>query len=158
MGDKTIPPGVTTAADRNTVSATTVVDASPQDVFEFIRRPANHPIISGDQSVRGATVGPKVLGSGDKFGMKMKIGLPYRIRSKVVEFELNQRIAWAPFNQQRWRWEMEPADGGKTKVTETFDLSTNKLAPALRAIGLPKGHEVNVAKSVANVAAHFSEG
>jgi len=48
MAEPVLPEGVTVDQDRDTVSATTVVPAPPAEVFDFIRRPANHPIISGD--------------------------------------------------------------------------------------------------------------
>jgi uncharacterized protein YndB with AHSA1/START domain len=148
---------VTTTLDRDTVRATAVVDAPPEAVFDYLRRPANHPEISGDHSVRGATTGPEVLGAGDAFGMKMHIGAPYRVKCKVVEFEQDRRIAWCNFGRQRWRWELEPAAEGKTLLTETFDLSTALFPPALRLLGLPKGHQKNVASSVRNVVGHFRE-
>lgn len=151
-----LPEGVTTDLRDDSVSATAVVDATPEEVFDFIRRPANHSIISGDHSVQGATAGPELLSKGDKFGMKMKIGLPYRIRNTVVEYEENRRIAWCHPGRHRWRWELEPAGDGTTKVTETFDLSTSVFPPMLRIVGYPKRHEPNVAKSVANVRAHFA--
>ena len=150
------PEGVTVERTDDTVSATAVVDATPETVFDFIRRPANHSIISGDHSVKGVTKGPEALSMGDRFGMSMKIGLPYRVGSKVVEFEENRRIAWCHYGKHRWRWEVEPAGDGKSKVTETFDLSTAIFPPALRLAGFPKRHEANVANSVANVAAHFA--
>lgn len=118
--------------------------------------PPNHPAISGDGSVRGNTIGPEVLGAGDRFGMKMRIGLPYRVRSKVVEFDDNRRIAWCHFGGHRWRWSIEPTGDGRSRVTETFDMSTSRTRWVLRATGFPERHEPNVAKSVANVAAHFS--
>lgn len=148
--------GVTTELHADSVSATAVVDAPPEEVFEFLRRPANHSIISGDHTVRGALSGPERLSQGDRFGMSMKMGLPYRIRNTVVEYEENRRIAWCHPGKHRWRWELEPADEGRTRVTETFDMSTAVFPPALRLIGYPKRHERNVATSVANVAAHFS--
>lgn len=153
-----LPEGVTTELGDDTVSATTVVAASPEEVFEFLRRPANHPIIAGDHTVKGTTGGPERLAQGDRFGMKMKLGMPYRIRNTVVEFEENQRIAWCHPGKHRWRWELEATGEGTTKVTETFDLSTAVLPPALRLFGYPKRHEANVAQSVANVAAHFAGG
>lgn len=147
---------VRTSIDRDTASATGVVAAPVAEVFDFIRRPANHAAISGDGSVQGETGGARVLGSGDRFGMKMRIGLPYQVGSKVVEFEENRLIAWAHFSGHRWRWQLEPLDDGRTRVTETFDLSTARLPIALRLVGLPKGHENNLRKSVANVIAHFA--
>lgn len=147
---------VRTEVGRDTVSATTVVDAPPEAVFDFIRRPANHSVISGDSSVQGATSGPEELALGDRFGMRVKVGVAYRISNKVVEFEPGRRIAWCHFFGHRWRWEVEPAEEGRSRVTETFDLSTARFSPALRLMGYPKGHEDNVASSVANVAAHFA--
>lgn len=137
------------------VSATGVVDAPPEAVFDYLRRPANHPEISGDHSVRGVFTGPEALGPGDRFGMRMHVGFPYRIRSRVVEFEPDRRIAWSHFGGHRWRWELEPTGDGRTRVTETFDMSTARFPPALRLMGLPRGHERNVASSVLNVIAHF---
>lgn len=135
-----------------------MVDASPEEVFAYVASPANHAAISGDESVKGTRVGPDRLTKlGDKFGMRMKMyGLPYRITNTVVEFEENERIAWCHPGKHRWRWEVEAVDGGKTKVTETFDMSTSPLKPALRLMGYPKGHQDNVRKSVDNVAAHFA--
>jgi len=147
---------VTTVLDSDSVSASGVVAAPPAEVFELLRRPASHSIISGDGTVRGTTDGDEVLGLGSRFGMKMKLGLPYRVRSKVVEFEQDRLIAWCHFGGHRWRWQLEPADGAGTKVTETFDLSTSRFPPALRAFGFPGRHRNNVAGSVGNLIAHFA--
>lgn len=146
---------VTTHVDRDSVSASAVVNASPEEVFEYVRRPANHAAIAGTETVRGQLHGPDQLCLGDRFGMQMRIGLPYRISNKVVEFAPDRRIAWCHMMGHRWRWEVADAGDGKSTVTETFDLSTARIPPFLRAMGLPKGHEKNVAASVANVAAHF---
>lgn len=151
-----LPDGVTTDLRNDSVSATTTVDASPAEVFDFLRRPGNHSIISGDHSVRGTTGGPDRLAMGDKFGMSMKIGLPYRIRNTVVELEEDQRIAWCHPGKHRWRWELEPTGDGQTRLTETFDMSTAVFPPALRLVGYPKRHLPNVAQSVANVREHFA--
>ena len=74
----------------------------------------------------------------------MKVGVPYRVSSKVVEFEENGRIAWCHFGGHRWRWELEPVGAKQTRVTETFDQSTAKLPFVLRAVGYPKRHLSNV--------------
>jgi hypothetical protein len=139
----------------DTASATAVVAAPAEAIFDYIRRPANHSAISGDGTVRGTMAGPEVLGNGDKFGMKMKMGVPYVIRSKVVEFDENRRIAWCHFGGHRWRWELEPLADGNTRVTETFDMTTSKMPPVLRLMGYPKGHRDNVAKSVDHLVAKF---
>ncbi len=151
-----VPDDVTTKRDRDTVSATAVVESTPEEIFEFLRRPANHAIISGDGTVRDTTGGDERLERGSRFGMKMKIGVPYRVSSTVREFEENRTIAWSHFGGHRWRWELEPVGDGTTEVTETFDLSTAMFPPGLRLAGFPKRHEDNVARSVANVRDHFA--
>ncbi len=145
-------------SDDLTASASATVDAPVDEVFAFISRPANHPEISGDESVKGDRHGPEQLsGTGDKFGMKMKMhGLPYRITNTVVEFEAGKTIAWCHPGKHRWRWEVEALPKGGTKVTETFDMSTSPLKPVLKLLGYPAGHQSNVEESVANVAAHFA--
>jgi hypothetical protein len=156
MADPDVPEGVSVEQDRDTVSATTVVPAPPAEVFDFIRRPANHAIISGDGTVTGTTTGPEVLGEGDRFGMSMKQGVPYRMSSQVKELTHGTKIAWAHVGGHRWRWELEATADGQTTLTETFDLSTSKLPFALRLVGFPGRHRTNVARSVANVRDHFA--
>lgn len=149
-------PSATTTA--TTTSATAVVDATPAEVFAFLRDPANHALVAGDGTVVGFPGGSRLLSLGDRFGMRMRMGVPYRISSKVVEFEQDRRIAWAHLGRHRWRWEVEPADGGRCLVTETFDMSTARSPLALRVfMGLPNGHVDNVRRSVANVQAHFAD-
>jgi len=147
--------GVTTLLTQDRVSATGIVPAPPEAVFAFLRQPANHATLSGDGTVKGVSSGDDALELGSKFGMKMKVGVPYRVSSKVVEFEDDRLIAWCHFGGHRWRWQLEPVDGG-TKVTETFDMSTAKFPPALKLAGYPKRHQDNVAGSVRNLIAHFS--
>jgi hypothetical protein len=151
-----LPEGVTTELGDTTVSASAIVDATPSEVFEFLRRPENHASISGDASVRGAVSGPERLGPGSRFRMRMKVIAPYLVSNKVVEFDEDRAIAWCHLGGHRWRWELEPIGDGRTRVTETFDQSTSKLAPVLRAAGYPRRHLPNVANSVANVAARFA--
>lgn len=96
-----------------------------------------------------------MLQDGSRFGMKMKLGVPYRVTSRVVEFEPDRLLGWCHFAGHRWRWELAPITGG-TRVTETFDMSTARLPPALRLFGYPARHEENVRASVSNLIAHFA--
>ena len=70
MTSPAVPEGVTVTVEGDTASASVVVAASPHGVFEFLRRPANHPAISGDATVKGTRVGPEVLGDGDRVTTK----------------------------------------------------------------------------------------
>lgn len=122
-----------------TVSASTTIAAPAADIFAILADPRQHSRIDGSGSVRDATSGPDRLSLGAKFGMSMKMGAPYRITSKVVEFEEGRRIAWRHPMGHVWRYVLEPA-GDSTTVTESFDYST---VPGLQAkvfelAGFPK--------------------
>lgn len=145
-------------ADDLTASATAHVDATAEEVFDFVRRPANHAEISGDGTVQGDRHGSDALGAeGEKFGVSMKMyGVPYRMTNTVVEYEEGRRIAWCHPGKHRWRWELEPAATGGCNVTETFDMSPSPVRAVLKLLGFPGRHQANLDRSVANVAKHFA--
>ena len=139
------------------ISDKVVVPAPPAAVFEVLTDTSRHAEIDGSGSVRGTRgEGTRLTGKGDTFGMSMRVGLPYPITNTVVEFEAGKKIAWCHPGKHRWRWEVEALPKGGSRVTETFDMSTSPIKPALRLMGYPKGHQANVEKSVANVAKHFA--
>ena len=119
------------------ISVSRVVPAPPARVFDLLADPSRHPDIDGSGSVRKARGNPQRLSLGARFGMDMRIGLPYRITNEVVDFEEDRRIAWRHFGGQTWRYELEPADGG-TRVTETFDWSTAKAPLFVELAGFPQ--------------------
>ena len=87
--------------------------------------------------VQASRDGALRLALGTRFGMDMKLGpLPYRISNTVVEFETDRRIAWAHVGGHRWRYELEPVEGG-TRVTETFDWSTAKAPKFIELMKYP---------------------
>jgi len=113
------------------VSVERVIPASPEAVFALISDPSRHHEFDGSGTVRQARDVPDRLELGASFGMNMKLGVPYAMRSTVIEFEPGKRLAWQtrapiklvdPFAGGRiWRYELEPVDGG-TKVTESWDI------------------------------------
>jgi uncharacterized protein YndB with AHSA1/START domain len=115
-----------------------VVDAPAGRIFDLLADPANHPLIDGSGSVRASRgSGPRRLELGSRFGMDMRLGLPYRIRNTVVEFEPDRLIAWRHFNGHRWRWQLEDLGDGRTEVTETFDWSTALWPRSIELLGFP---------------------
>ncbi len=63
----------------------------------------------------------------------MRIGRPYRITNKVVEFDEGRLLAWDHMGRARWRYRFEPVDDGRrTRVTESWDWSP---APWWLALG-----------------------
>jgi uncharacterized protein YndB with AHSA1/START domain len=114
------------------VSRSVVVQAPADDIFAILADPRRHADFDGSGSVRGAVSGPERLSLGAKFGMDMRLGLPYRISSQVKEFEEGRRIAWSHIGGHRWRYELQPLPDGSTLVTETFDATTARSARALK--------------------------
>jgi uncharacterized protein YndB with AHSA1/START domain len=113
-----------------------VIPAPPERIFELLADPARHPEIDGSGTVRGVKTPAQTLALGSKFGMAMKVGIPYSMVSTVIEFEPNRRIAWQTRPPGRipgklaggriWRYELEPVDGG-TRVRESWDISQEVL-------------------------------
>ncbi len=118
------------------VSRSVVVPAPPSQVFDLLADPRRHAEIDGSGTVKGQVKGPARLSQGAKFGMRMRLGLPYVITSEVVEFEQDRRIAWRHVGHHVWRYELEPVDGG-TRVTETFDWAPARAPRALELLKVP---------------------
>lgn len=134
------------------VSVSRVIHADPEAIFEILADPSRHGDIDGSGMVQSARGGSTRLALGAKFGMDMKIGpLPYRISNEVVEFEENRRIAWAHFGGHRWRYELEPVEGG-TKVTESFDWSTARIPKFIELMGYPAKHPANITATLERLA------
>lgn len=137
------------------VSRTKFVPAAPQEIFDLLADPRKHALIDGSGTLQSVASGPERLSRGAKFGMSMKAGLPYRIQNTVEEFEEGRRIAWRHFGRHRWRYELEPVDGG-TQVTETFDVSTvpAPLRPITKLAGRKNGDAIEA--TLERLAAHFA--
>ncbi len=85
----------------------------------------------------------------------MRWGVPYPIENTVVEFEEGHLIAWRHLGGHRWRYELEPVEGG-TKVTETFDWSTSKSPAALELLRIPQRNTASIEKTLDRLAARFA--
>jgi uncharacterized protein YndB with AHSA1/START domain len=113
------------------VSVERLIAAPPEKIFDVLADPSEHPVIDGSGTVKRARGDqPARLSLGAKFGMSMRLGIPYVIQNTVVEFEEGRLIAWRHFGGHRWRYELEPVDGG-TRVRETYDWSTAILGTRL---------------------------
>lgn len=118
------------------ITRTVIVHAPAERVFDLLTDPTKHPLIDGSGTVL-ATHGshPERLELGTRFGMRMRLGLPYTITNQVVEYERNRLIAWRHVAGHRWRWELRPVDERTTEVTETFDWSTAPGGAFYRVLG-----------------------
>ena len=124
------------------VSVERVIKAPPSAIFAIIADTSRHAEIDGSGSVVEAKPGaPETLALGSTFGMSMKLGVPYSMTNKVIEFEPDRRIAWqtrppTPLGKRVaggriWRYELEPTDGG-TRVRESWDISQEKMKTIVR--------------------------
>lgn len=134
------------------VARTRLIKASPEAVFEVLASPEKHSLIDGSGSVKSTMGGgPPALVLGTKFGMNMKLGVPYKIENTVVEFEANRLIAWRHLGGHRWRWQILPTDDGSL-VTETFDWSTSKSPFMIELFRYPARNAKSIEKTLMRLA------
>ncbi len=134
-----------------------VVDASPAEVFDVLADPSRHSEIDGSGTVRGSRASaPERLSPGAKFGMSMKMGVPYAMSNTVVEFVENERIAWRHIGRHVWRYTLEATDDGRTKVTEEFDWRPAIFPPGLKLIKAPTQNAVAIEKTLTRIAELFA--
>ncbi|MEM9654671.1 MAG: SRPBCC family protein [Actinomycetota bacterium] len=131
------------------VSATRDIDASAAEIFELLADPGKHHLFDGsDTVVAGDPKNPERLALGDRFGMSMKLGVPYRMTSEVVEFEEDRVIAWRHIGHHVWRYELEPLSATSTRVTESFNWGVARFPPVYEWVGYPARHEKNMARTL----------
>jgi uncharacterized protein YndB with AHSA1/START domain len=127
-------------SSNKTVTASREVAAPADAIFELIADPAQQPRWDGNDNLERADEGQRVHAVGDVFVMYLtRSGVR---ENHIVEFEEGRRIAWRPSEPgspppgHLWRWELEPLDAGRTRVTHTYDWSEltdpNRLGRAQR--------------------------
>lgn len=124
------------------LQVTSTISASPEAAFALLADPDRHTELDGAGMLRGLESGPSpVTGTGDAFVMNMnQEGLgDYRMRNEITVYEAGRKIGWAPAlypadqlahligdldpSGHQYIWELEPADGGGTRVTHIYDWS-----------------------------------
>jgi uncharacterized protein YndB with AHSA1/START domain len=127
------------------VSVERVIPAPAAAIFDLLADPTRHRDIDGSGTVRHARGKTARLALGSRFGMRMKLGVPYAMESHVIEFDEPHRIAWQTTGPTRlgrhvggriWRYELEVVEGG-TRVRESWDISQESAftLPAVRKGG-----------------------
>ena len=134
------------------VSASTVVQAPAARIFDLLADPCRHPVLDGSGSVRSLVRGPQRLYLGARFAMAMRLGVPYAMVNRVVEFEEGRLIAWTHVSRAIWRYQLEPTGPTSTRVTETFDMRHSPLAPVYERAGFAQRNERAIVRSLALLA------
>jgi hypothetical protein len=133
------------------ISSELLISAEASLIFDILADPSRHAAIDGSNTVRGHVGEQTRLALGSTFAMKMRYGIPYRIKSRVYEFEEGRLIAWGHLGGHRWRYELE-STGEQTLVTETFDWSTSRLPIAIHILGYPRRHRRNMEQTLRQLA------
>ncbi len=135
-------------APERVVRRSIVVNAPATTVFDILANPARHHEFDGSGTVRdAATSAPTRLHAGAKFGMSMRMFVPYRMTNEVIEFEENERIAWRHIGGHVWRYSLTPSDAG-TLVTEEFDWRPSKFPLFLRLTKAPASNADAIEKTL----------
>jgi uncharacterized protein YndB with AHSA1/START domain len=107
------------------VSASREIAAPASAIFELIADPADQPRWDGMDNLKRADPGQRVRAVGEVFTMHLLRG---GVRENtIVEFDEGRLIAWRPNVPGKrppghlWRWELEPIDDERTRVTHTYD-------------------------------------
>lgn len=107
------------------VSASTVIAAPAEAIFEEIADPARQIAWDGNENLAESAAGQRVHAVGDVFVTITTSGNARH--NHVVEFEEGRLIAWRPSAEGQapfghlWRWELRPTDDGGTEATHTYD-------------------------------------
>lgn len=118
---------MTQHAQAHVVRAHQVIRADTETIFELIADPAHQPRWDGNGNLAEAASGQRIRGTGEVFTVLLTQG---SVRENhVVEFDEGRLIAWKPAEPGQqppghlWRWELEPIDASRTRVTHTYDWS-----------------------------------
>jgi uncharacterized protein YndB with AHSA1/START domain len=149
------------------VSATTVINAPAEAIFEVLADPATHAAIDGTGWVREPVDSKPLTDRGQIFRMSMYFANPnrpdgnYQTANRVDVFEPSRAISWATgydagdgtlgFGGWFWRYDLTPTGPSKTTVTLSYDWSA--AADDVRErIGFPPFPPEHLSNSLAHLA------
>lgn len=114
------------------------IDTDAANIFALLIDARRHTELDGSGTVNNSVKAPGELSDGAKFTVKMKqFGVPYKITSRVVAFELNRLIEWRHPLGHSWRWELAPSADGATWVTESFRYAEARMPRLLELFKYP---------------------
>lgn len=124
------------------------INASAEKIFSFLSDPRKHRLFDGTKSIQANISGPTKLYLGAKFGMRMKIKIPYKVTNQVIEYEENRKIAWRHLMKHVWQYELIKISDNQTEVIETFDGNPARSQWWLNRTGAYKWVEKVMSKSL----------
>ncbi|WP_207842156.1 SRPBCC family protein [Williamsia soli] len=113
--------------ENRVVSASRDIATNAEQIFELIADPSLQPSWDGNDNLTSASADQRVRAVGDVFTMTLTTGADRE--NHIVEFDEGRLIAWLPSEAGHeppghlWRWELEPLEDSRTRVTHTYDWS-----------------------------------
>ncbi len=108
--------------------------------------------------MRGAVSGPDRLGPDSAFTVSMTMfGVPYRITSRVVDFDDGRVVEWRHPLGHHWRWELEETAPGRTSVTEVFDYSMVRFPQWVQWMGFRARNEQGITATLARLRERYPD-
>lgn len=144
--------------EKDHVRARIVIDAPPSAVFALLADPRRHADFDGSGTVRRTVSGPERLSLGARFGVNMRLVVPYRVTNTVVEFEEDRRIAWRHLARNIWRYELTDLGDGRTEVVETADFRPAIHRPIISAAGAERAGRIAIARTLVRLKALVESG
>lgn len=143
--------------EHRSISVEREIPAEPSAIFALLNDPAGHVLLDGSGSVRESLGGnPTAMHLGSTFRMGMKMGVPYRMSNRIVEWEQDRLIAWEQgWGKHVWRYELTPTAVG-TLVRETFDWTTARTTFVLTLIKAESRNRVAMEATMDRLEAHFT--
>ncbi|GAA1753350.1 SRPBCC family protein [Kocuria aegyptia] len=148
----------------HSLSASRVIDAPADAIFDVLSLPSRHRQIDGSGTVVSGD-DQRLHKVGQVFVMNMNgehMGGDYVMENTVSGYDENKLLAWRPKPQGaelegwEWIWELEPQGPGATLVTETY--SWEHASPeARKAVSFPLFEEGALEHSLERLAAAVSE-
>ncbi|WP_420436158.1 SRPBCC family protein [Candidatus Poriferisodalis sp.] len=138
---------------QRSVSVERLIDAPAERIFAVLADPSRHCEIDGSGTLNRLTTSSAPLALGSTFSMRIKGGIAYTVKNRVLEFEENRLITWAHWQGQRWSYRLEPQPDGGTLVRETFNWSTAKLPRSIELLGAHRKNVPSMEKTLERLAA-----
>ncbi|HCG54696.1 MULTISPECIES: SRPBCC family protein [Brevibacterium] len=148
------------------ITASRIIDASSDAIFDVLSNPEKHAQIDGSGMVQSDEKTDRITAVGQVFTMNMfwdKLGGDYRTDNHVVGFDENKLLAWktADSGQEpagwEWVWELEPQGPDSTNVSVTYDWSSVTDKDVLKTISFPVVEQESLEESLGNLASAVSQ-
>ena len=136
------------------VSATRVIKASPEKIFNLLSSPHRHTEFDGSDSIEKSLEAPARLSLGAQFSMRVHVGVSYTITITVIDFVENTSLEWTHWAKHAWRYDLKDLGDGTTSVTETWSWARSPwfVRVGLRLVKYPQRNLASIEKTLEKIA------